>query len=157
MSALLAYTQVDHGYDKDYYEQHKCCRARKTVVTGDGKVVLNMSYYGVHIRTARNGFILTEDTDDAGVFLESADKAGDDSVREHGRKQRNGDSGKNAPLGSAVDLCSVVVLFVDTLQTAKKNKYLEGQSIPYDVDDKCCEACPGLCAVVDPVDPLHSE
>ena len=40
-------------------------RARKAVVTSNGKVVLNMSYDGVHIRTARNCLILTEDTDDA--------------------------------------------------------------------------------------------
>ena len=148
MSVLLAYTQVDHCYNEDDRKEHQRRRARKTVVLGYFEVVLNMSYDGVHISTAGNRFGFTEDTDDTGVFLKSADKAGDNNVGQHGGEKRNCDLGKNAPLGSAVDLSRVVVLLVDALQASEKNKDLEGKSVPYNINDwllrwkssPCCTA-----------------
>ena len=80
MSALLAYAQVDHGNDEDDNEEHKRRSTCKTVVLSDFKVILNMSYDGVHVSTAGDSSGVAEYTDDAGVFLEAADKAGDNGI-----------------------------------------------------------------------------
>ncbi len=96
--------------------------------------------------------IFTENTDDAGVFLKTADKAGDNNVCQHGGQQRYGDSGKYTGTGGAVDLGSIVVLLVDALQATQQNKDLKGQGIPNNIDDHNNDVCAVAGTCIDPVD-----
>jgi len=128
---LFADGQVNHRYDKDNNEEDNCRRARLAVIRLRKRFV-DEAYHREQILRHR----VAEDTDDARILLETADEACDDDVCNHRRKHRNGNSPEHSPLGGAVDFCRVVILFIYALQTAEQNQNLEGQRIPYDIDDK---------------------
>ena len=133
MCLLLADIQINHRNDENDAEQDERRRRCATLVmSGDG--VVNEADHRVKSsgRTGRT-HIVTEDTDNARIFLEAADKAGNYDVGKHGRKERNGNLRKDAYARRAVDLRRIVILLVDALQTAEKDQNLKGQSVPDDI------------------------
>ena len=157
MSLLLADIKVDHSDHENYAEEDEGGCGSATLLTLDR--IVDISYHCVKttVLTAGSRHIFSEYTDYAGVFLESSDESGDNYVSEHGREQRNRDLCEYADTGSAVDLSCIVILLVDALQTAKKNKDLEGECIPYYINSKNENVVPPGRARVDPVDRLDSE
>ena len=136
MCLLLGNVEVDHSYHEDNSKEDESRRTCTTLaVTCDS--IVNESYDGVKSACiACRTHIVTKDTDDGGIFLKSADKAGDDNVCKHRRKKRNCDTGKHTYPASTVDLSRIVILLVYTLKTAKKNEDLEGERIPNNVNNE---------------------
>ncbi len=137
VDVLLDDVVVEQRNKKDDYEQDQC---RGTGLAGVVQLqrLVDKTDHRIHLTAAHltgGTHILTEDTDDAGIFLKAADKAGDDNVGQHGGQQRHGHAGEHTPLGGAVHLGRVVVLLVDALQTAQQNEDLKGQGVPHDVHD----------------------
>ena len=98
-----------------------------------------------------------EYTDNARIFLKAADKACNNDVCNHRGKKGNGNAEEGTATRSAVDFCRIVVLLVDALQAAQKNENLEGERIPYDIDNKNGNVLPISRARVDPVDGICAE
>ena len=134
LSLLATYLQVNKSNREDNEEQNDRSCAGTSLVSSN--VLVNVTNHSIESVWLSYGTeSVTKYTYDTGIFLETTDKAGDNNVRNHGRKKRNGDSGEGSDFGSTVNLRRVVLLLVNALKTAEKNKDLEGQSIPYDVDN----------------------
>ena len=131
MNALLDNLVVYQGYDKNYREQDKR-RGAGTALTVSFQCVINKADHGIESACiVCRAHFFAEYTDYAGIFLKSAYKAGDNNVRQHRRKQGNGYAGKNSSFWCSVNLGGIVILPIYTLQTAQKNKYLKGKSVPH--------------------------
>ena len=134
MGMLLDDLIIKDGHNKNDSKQDQC-RRTGAALTVSFQRIINKAHHCVQpLGCANRTHILAEDTDNAGIFLETADKAGDDNLGQHGRKKRNGDAGEDTATGCAVYLGSIVILLIDALQTAQENQDLEGQCIPYDVN-----------------------
>ena len=93
MCGLLADPKVKQCYSKDDHEEDQRSRSRYTVVL-ECDLVLNMTDYRIHITlgkacTAGNRSVISKHTDNAGIFLEATDEAGDYGVGDHGREKRH--------------------------------------------------------------------
>ena len=155
MGILLADIQIEHCYDEDDHEQDQCSSTGGAFLITDCTVnKANHCIQSVVVGYGAHG--ITEDTDDAGVLLEATDKAGDDNISQHGGKQGNGDAGEHSPTGSGVNTGSLVVLLVDTLQTAQQDEDLKGQCVPYNIDHHNHDVCPVLGAGIHPVDVINA-
>ena len=156
MRFLFAYVKIDHRDHENNPEKDQRGRGGLSLTLIDE--VIDITDHRVQTSGITRGtHIVTEDTDDGGIFLKSADEAGDDDVGDHGREQRDGDLGEDAPLGRAVDLGGVVVLLVDALQTAQQDQNLEGKRVPDDIEGHHENIVPIFRALIDPVDRLDAE
>ena len=157
MHALFADLHVDHRNDKDDRKEDQRRSACKTVILFR-KHIIDHTDDGIERAFIAGGTHgIAEDTDDGAVLLEAADKAGNDHIGDHGRKQRHGDLREHAPAGRGINLRSFVVLLVDALQTAQKHQDLEGQRIPNDIEDQHEHVGPVTGAGIDPVDGIAAE
>ena len=115
MDALLADLIVDHGNNKNDTEQDQCSCGGAALTVGF-QCVVNEADHGVQTACVIGGtHVFAEDTDDAGVFFESTDKAGNDNVGQHGGKKGHGNVGKYSSAGGAVHLGRIVILPVNNL------------------------------------------
>ena len=155
MSLLFADVHIYHRNDEYDRKKNECGSRSTAFLISEG--VIDIADHGVQRLTADSLHIVAEDTDDARIFLESADKAGDNNVGDHRGKERNGDLGEHAQTGSGIDLRGVIILLVYTLQTAEKDEYFEGERIPYDIDNENGNVLPISRSSVDPVDGISTE
>ncbi len=156
MRLLLAYRKVYHCYNKDYAEEDKCSRTCSSLLSVDG--IVNKSDHRIESTcVTRRSHILAEYTDDARILLEAADKARYYNVCDHRRKERNGDLGEHAETARTVDLSGVIVLLVNALESAEKDKDLEGERVPYDVDRHNGDICGISRACIYPVNGISAE
>ena len=100
MSLLLADIKVHESYREDYAEEDESCR-RSTSLLVTCKRIVDITDHSIERLTADRLHILTEDTDDARILLKAADKACDNDVGDHGRKERHGDLGISSLSSSA--------------------------------------------------------
>ena len=126
MCLLFADVHIYHGNDKYDSKKDQRSSTRVTLVVF-AKLLVNITDHGIQRFASDRVHIVTEDTDDAGVFLEASDKAGDNNVSDHGRKKRDRDLGKYAETGCRVDLGGVIVLLIDALKTAEDTSFLFGE------------------------------
>ena len=152
MNALFADLQVNQGNHQDNAKENQCGGAGTALIIGAERVI-DKAHHGIEaagVIGRAHGF--AENTNDAGIFLESADEAGNDHIGQHGRKQRHRDAGENPLPGGAVHLGGVIILLIDALQSAQQYQDLEGQGIPYDINDHDRHIGRIGGAVIDPVD-----
>ena len=91
MDKLLDNMVIEPGYNKNDGEQDQRS-SRGSALEVALKSVVNKADHGVEsANIVGRTHIFAKDTDDAGVFLETADKAGDNNVSQHGGEQGNGD------------------------------------------------------------------
>lgn len=157
MYALFADLQVQQRDHEDDGEQDQRRGARPPLVVGRQRIVDEADHRVEPAGRIRRPHRLAEDADDAGVFLEAVDKAGDDDVGDHRREQRHGDAREDAPARGAVHARRVIILPVHALQPAQQDQDLERQRVPHDVDDHDGDVGRIAGAVVDPVDRLAAE
>ena len=135
MYAFFADPKIYHR-DHEYDSEEDQCRSARAAVVSAGKRFVNESDYGVHaVGVVDRTEVFAEYTDYARIFLESSYEACDNNIGEHGGQKRNRDPCKYAESGGSVNLCSIIILTVDALKSAKQDKDLEGQGIPDNVDD----------------------
>ena len=155
MHFLLADIQIDECYCKNNYKQNQCrCSSLALVVWQlTGNVVVDVADHGVEPALVADGsHCFAEYTHNVGIFLESADEAGDDDVGNQRGKKGNGNAGEGAELTRSVNFRSVVVLLIDALQAAQQNEDFEGQCVPHDVDHQHENVCPIGRTGINPVD-----
>ena len=90
MCLLLADIKIYHSYDKDYAKQDKGGGTCASLVVCE-RVIDKADQWVESAGVADGTHRITEYTYYAGIFLESANKACDNYVCDHRRKQRNGD------------------------------------------------------------------
>ena len=111
MNVLFAYQQIDAGDCEHNDKQDDCrCGCVGRVAAGVAvEHVVDIAHNGVHARCIQ---VRPKECHRVGVGFKSADKAGDNQVKDHRGDHRQCDAVKDAPAPGAIHARGIVIILV---------------------------------------------